>query len=319
MLPDMNTVAPSPWLRALVVSALVLLPACQASVEEATSAGSTGDPGTSASSSSSSSSSSGGDAEPVGEGKAELRFAHLSPKIGAFDVCAGKAGPLLAAAGLGAGLSYGQVSRYLPAAAPGEAWILVPAGAGCADPAGSTLSIAWPLGAQHGRVTVVPFRSMQGGVEVLDVYAYLDEPRNDQYGINLRVLDFAVYKEGSSLGATIHASLIGPGAQEITELFPQLDFAAVATESPMDEVTAAGFVHTPFISVGLLRIIPDAYTEPLETSEEVAIPAGEEGNAYGVASIFVAGGLYDHKARIIVCADNAPPEGALSRCTEPPL
>jgi hypothetical protein len=311
----MSTFPSSRLLRALVVSALGLLPACQASVEEAAGAGSTGDPGTSASSSSGS----GGGPEPVAEGKAALRFAHLSPTIGAFDVCAGKAGPLLAAAGLGEGLSFGQVSRYLPAAAPADAWILVPAGAGCADPAGTALDIPWPAGAPDRRVTVVPFRSMAGGVETLTVYAYLDEPRNDHYGINLRVLDFAVYKTESSVGASIGALLIGPGEQGITELFPHLDFAAVATESPMDEVTAAGFVHTPFISVGPLRIVPNAYTEPFETSTDVPIPPGDEGNAYGVASIFVAGGLYDHEARIIVCADNAPPEGGLSRCTQPAL
>jgi hypothetical protein len=83
-------------------------------------------------------------------------------------------------------------------------------------------------------------------------------------------------------------------------------------------VTAAGFVHTPWVEVGLLRVAPFAYAGPLDTMAPVPVPPGAEGNAYGVASIFVAGGIYDHTGQVIVCADDAPAQGALSSCTIPP-
>jgi hypothetical protein len=102
------------------------------------------------------------------------------------------------------------------------------------------------------------------------------------------------------------------------EVFPMLDFAAVPGDSPMGPVTTAGFVHTPYVEVGLRTVSADCAFVPLRTSAAVPTPPGAEGNAYGVGSIFVAGG-FDGSGRVIVCADDAPAQGALSDCTVPPL
>ena len=285
----------------LAAVSLALLPACGGTVEAQSTSGSTG---------SSSAASSGGPAV----GPASVRFANFSTWLAPFDVCAGAAGGgLLAASGLGGGLAFGQVSRYLPAT-PGAVWTLVPAGAACSDPAGIPLAIPWPAGADSGRVTVVPWES-PSFVPKVKAFAYLDEPLDDQYGINVRVLDFLLYNTQDSAAPGISVSQQGAdGAQ----LFQSLHFAAVPTTSQMGPVTAAGFVHTPYVEVGLLEVVPDAYIAPLGTKAPVSVPPGAEGNAYGVASIFVAGGLTDMTARIIVCADDAPAEGALSTCTIPP-
>lgn len=303
----------------LAAFAPALLPACAGTVETSQSStgssGATGAAGTTGATGSSSAASSGGPSV----GPASVRFANLSVPLAPFDVCAGaQGGGLLAAEGLGAGLAFGQVSRYLPAPA-GTTWTMVPAGAACVGPAGVALEIAWPVGADSGPVTVVVW-NRPAFVKEIKAFAYLDEPLNQQYGINLRVLDFLQFNVQDSAAPAINVSQLGETQPDPmpTQLFPALQFAAVPTTSPMGPVTAAGFVHTPWVQVGLLEVFPEAYAGPLQTTAPVPVPPGAEGNAYGVGSIFVAGGIYDHTGRIIVCADDAPPQGALSSCTIPP-
>ncbi len=84
------------------------------------------------------------------------------------------------------------------------------------------------------------------------------------------------------------------------------------SESSFGAVSPKGFVHTPFSSVGAIRVTPFVEIGEYVTTEEVAIPG--ETNGYGVASLFVAGAFLDDPGYVVVCADTAPPEGALSRC-----
>jgi hypothetical protein len=291
----------------LAAVSLALLPACGGTVETQSPIASTSAAGSGGAASS---------GDPT-VGPASVRFANFSAWLAPFDVCAGaEGGGLLAASGLGGGLAFGQVSRYLPAP-PGAVWTLVPAGAACSDAAGIALTIPWPAGAEAARVTVVPWEDPSFEPQVT-AFAYLDEPLDDQYGINLRVLDFLLFNTQDSAAPVIGVAQLAGAGQDAAQLFQALHFAAVPTVSPMGPVTAAGFVHTPYVEVGLLAVSPDAYVGPLETTAPVPVPPGAEGNAYGVASIFVAGGITDMTARVIVCADDAPAEGGLSRCTTPP-
>jgi hypothetical protein len=236
---------------------------------------------------------------------ASVRFANLSPQLPAFDVCTGAGSALLAADGLAAGLDFGQVSRYLPASS--GAWAMVAPGGSCASPSAVPLPIAWPAGAEHGRVTVVPWR----GAQETTAYAFLDQPENDGYGIDLRVLDFM---ESPVSGASLYVLHQGDGDTAPKTLFSSLTFAAVPTHSALGAVTPAGFVHTPYLAVGDLTVVPDLYIAPVSIPGDVPIPSAQ-GHAYGVGSIFLAGGFDGGSARAVVCADDAPAAGALSSCT----
>jgi hypothetical protein len=288
----------------LAAVALALLPACSGAVETQSITGSTG---------SSSAASSGGPAVAP----ASVRFANFSVWLEPFDVCAGaEGGGLLAASGLGGGLAFGQVSRYLPAP-PGAAWTLVRAGTACSDPAGIALAIPRPVGAETARVTVVPWER-PSFVPQVTAFAYLDEPYNDQYGINLRVLDFLLYNTQDSAAPLISVYIYQQ--QDPVQLFSSLQFAAVPSASTMGPVTAAGFVHTPDVEVGRLEVdtSADVHSPLVQTTAPVPVPPSAQGTGYGVVSIFVAGGLQDKTARVIVCADDSPAEEALSSCTTPP-
>jgi hypothetical protein len=287
---------------------LALFPACHGTVVDAASSAN-GSSGAGASAASSSSSSSG---TPTNPG-AGVRFANLSTALAPFDVCWGMGSGLLAAAGHTEGLQLGEVSSYLLPAAPGAPWSLVPPGGSCGDPSAVSLPIAWPPGAEQGRVTVVPWRTTTNGTPETTAYAYLDEPMNDMYGINVRALSFVVY-QSSSPGATLSVEL-GASPSNLAFIFEGLAFAEVPSTSPAGPLTAAGFLHTPYTGVEGLMILPNAYVGPLMSPAPIAVPPGPEGNAYGVASIFVAGIVYGGPLHATVCDDDTPGQGGLSACT----
>jgi hypothetical protein len=311
-------------LPVLASAFLGLLPACRGTVEQLAAGdttsggpgGSTASSATSAASASSAASSSGAGGGP--SGAASVRFANFVVDGPPFDVCDTAGGTaLLAAAGLDGGLQFGQVSRYLPAAT-GAAWTLVQPGSLCGDPWGAFLpgvlsSILWPTGADVARVTVVLW--FDG--DLYGAKAYIDEPTNDQHGINVRALNFAVFDTPpSDPGVPIQLLTRGPGDPAPQEMFSDLAVAAVPTHSPMGPVSAAGFVHTHYVEVGRLVVNPQANAPSFATTGSVPIPG--QGNGYGVASIFIGGAFYGGTARAVVCADDAPAVGALSACTIPP-
>ena len=295
--------------RAAGVACLLLLAACGGTVERAAGGTTTGGTTTTASSSAATSSSGG-----AGTPAAQVRFANLAASSpGPFDVCA-DAGPeagLLAAQGLTLGLGFGEVSSYL-APVPGAAWRLVTPGSPCSEATSVPLAIDWPPGSEGARVTVVP-RPSSWGVWA-GAYAFVDEPVNDQYGVNLRALDFLGLGPSGSSKTTMTVLQQGAGDPQAAVLFSELAFASVPTLSASGTVTSAGFVHTPYVSVGELVVVPNAYLGPLTFPGDVPIPGGE-GNAYGVGSIFLAGAIGDGSARAVVCDDNSPAQGALSSCT----
>jgi hypothetical protein len=284
---------------------LALVPACRGKVEKAAASAGGG-------STTGGSSASGGAAPTPTPATASVRFANLSMSLPAFDVCAGGAA-LLAADGLAGGLGFGQVSRYLPSASSAGAWAMVQPGGSCADPSAVPLSIPWPPGSEHGRVTVVPWPSMTGGAPQTTAYAYLDESQNDHYGIDLRVLEFMGWPStpGGPSMSVLHQ---GAGDPMPVMLFWSLTFAAVPTQSSLGAVTPAGFVHTPYSAVGDLTVDANLYIGPMSFPGGVPIPGGQ-GNAYGIGSIFLAGGFAAGTARAVVCADDSPAVGALSSCT----
>jgi hypothetical protein len=256
------------------------------------------------------SSSSGTAMTPAAPGS--VRFANLSSTLAPFDVCSGDGDGLLATDGLAQGLVFGQVSRYLPAA-PHASWAMVAPGGACSDPSSVPLTIPWPAGAEDGRVTLVPWRVPVDAGEGTLVYAFLDDPSNDQVGINLRVLDFTEMETGIPAAHTSYVMYEGPGDAAPVVLFSELRFAEIPTMSSLGMVSAAGFVHTTDAAVGNLEIVPDLYVAPLSFHGDVPV-CGGLGDASGVGSIFVAGPIIGGSARAVICSDDSPPVGALSGC-----
>lgn len=303
---EMLSLCSSHRARVVVVTAmLALLSACGSQVE-GLAAGTTGGP-------TSSVGSTGSGGSPMAAPSA-VRFAHLSPQLGPFDVCVDTV--LFAHDGLAEGLHFGEVSRYYPPPEPhGAPWMLVsPTGGSCWDPAAVAIPVSLPAGSEGARVTIVPWRTIVDGEEKTTFFTYVDEHENDHYGIDLRALSFAVWNPQASDGPMVSVLQQGPGDPQAAVLFSMLAFAEVGTHSDMGEVTPDGFVHTPYVGVSDLDIMPDAYVANVVMPGEVPVPGGD-GNAYGIGSIFVAGGIDDGSMRAVVCADDSPPEGALSACT----
>jgi hypothetical protein len=317
----MTTLASSLSLSArggVAAASLAMLAACGGTVERAaggtTTGGDTTGGNTTTASSTGTASSSG--SLPVAPA-ALVRFANLAtapaPGPSPFDVCSDGGGEtaLLAADGLTTGLGFGGVSRYLPQVS-GTIWRLVSPGSSCSEATAEQLAIDWPAGSQDARVTIVPRPSEWG--TWASAYAFVDEPVNDQYGINVRVLDFIGLAPSSGSGPSMTVLQQGVADAQPTVLFSELHFASVPTTSPLGGVTSGGFVHTPNIAVGELLVVPNAYVGPLTFPGDVPIPGGS-GNAYGVASIFLGGRFDDGSARAVVCDDNSPAEGGLTSCT----
>jgi hypothetical protein len=190
---------------------------------------------------------------------------------------------------------------------------MVPSGGSCTDPSAVPLPITWPAGAENARVTVVPWQTTTGGAAQTTAYAFLDEPSNHQYGIDLRVLDFIGWPSNIG-GPTMYVLHQGPGDTQPVTLVSALKFAAVPAQSALGAVTPAGYVHTPYVGVGNLMVVPNLYTEPFSFPGPVPIPGGQ-GDDYGIGSIFLAGAFTGGMARAVVCSDDSPAVGALSSCT----
>jgi hypothetical protein len=115
-------------------------------------------------------------------------------------------------------------------------------------------------------------------------------------------------------GATLTVEL-GASPGSLNPTFEGVAFAQVPSMSLAGPLTAAGFLHTPYTGVEGLMILPNAYVGPLMLPAPIAVPPGPEGNAYGVASIFVAGVVYGGPLHATVCDDDTPGQAGLSSCT----
>jgi hypothetical protein len=233
----------------VAVASIALFAGCGGSVERTASESTTGGTttGTTTTASTTGASSSSG---MSGTPPALVRFANLAtpPAPAPFDVCTdtGAETGLLAADGLAEGVVFGSVSRYLPQPA-GATWRLVSPGQPCSGVTAFPLAIDWPPGSENARVTVVPRPSAWG--TWAGAYAFVDEPKNNQYGINVRVLDFLGLAPSSGSGPTMTVFHQGLGAPQPSVLFSELHFGSVPTISSFGPVTPAGFVHTPDIAV----------------------------------------------------------------------
>lgn len=307
----------------LLLSTAAALAGCNGQVElqGGSSSGPASSSSSSASSSSSSSSSSG---EPLAEGEAvTVRLANLGPYFNALDLCVGHAQPdgagfpsglALAAAGRPQGVNNKEVSAYV-AARTGSVIRVVNAGSSCDEAAALFPDIQVPASVLSShlapRFTVIPLvDSVETGNPTISTQwlaAFEDEPENPHYGTRVRALQvMSQFWKGDT--SIVVDDVFG----EPKVWYETLSYGAPATHSPLGEVSAAGFFGPWSGELGKLRVVQEGTI--LQTNASFSIPPGD-GNAYGVASVFIsAGGAYVLPS-IIACADNAPPVNGLSACS----
>jgi hypothetical protein len=246
--------------------------------------------------------------------RARVRVAHLSPDLRAVDVCLATTGttaftgPILASLGVQDGLTYAAVTAYveLPVDTYDVRVILANA-SGCSIPAiDDTVGISLN-GDETATIAALGVSDPSGA-------AANDPP------LHLAVFDDATTAtSGQAKLRFIHASPgtpavdvgLGAGAG-FTKVFADVSFGNVATNGGID---ALGFVQTaaPVTSAVSARLAND-HVDAL-TIPSLTLPSE------GVLTAFAIGnktGASDKPLQVLLCADNAAPNGLLSACVTAP-
>jgi len=243
--------------------------------------------------------------------RAHVRVAHLSPDLRAVDICLAPQGsmafspPVLAGLGVQDGLTYAAVTAYvdLPVGSYDVRVILANA-SGCSIPA-----IPDTDGVRVDDNETVSVLAL-GDFDTSGAAAH--DP----------ALHLAVFNDATSAPSGdaklrfIHASPgtpavdvgLGSGAS-FTKVFADVSFGNVATNQPIDAlgfVTTAAPVTSP-VAARLAGVNSDALVVP-----GVTLPA------QGVLTAFAIGGktgASDNPLQVLLCDDNAAPNGLLAACT----
>jgi hypothetical protein len=242
---------------------------------------------------------------PGAGGQAEVRVAHLSPDAPAVDFCVAAhgsskfTGPVLSGAGYAAGLSYGQVTAYLPLAAEQyDVRLVAPGQASCATPLGGLADFTdLPELPSGGNVTLAAEGLAELGASTpFTLQAYVDD---------------ATVAGGSAKLRFIHASPGTPAVDVGTgggALFQPL-FSDVAYGDTAG--AANGYIQTaPIASVEISARAHGTLTDALSINPAV-LPAG------AIVTAFAIGELASTTTplRALLCVDNAEPSGMLAQCS----
>lgn len=248
-----------------------------------------------------------GDDDSDAPARLKLRVAHLSPDAPAVDVClsptgAGRfAGPMIEQAGGTAGLTYGQVTRYLDleagtydvrvvaASATDCATAIVPDTTGVALAAGATITVAATglaaPGADQPGFALVPFddetQVAAGKAKVRFVHASPGTPAVD-------------------VGA-------GSGAS-FTPLFTSVDFGSTDAD-----LAPAGYLETAPLTGATVSARATGTLADALVLTDVTLPAG------AIVTVFATGILGGTPPlAALVCADDVTATALLSTCALAP-
>jgi hypothetical protein len=240
--------------------------------------------------------------------RARIRVAHLSPDAPAVDVCVAQtgsgtfAGPLLHALGGVAGLSFPQVTTYVdfPIATYDLRIVAAPATACGSRAVPDTTGVALA----------------DGLVATVAALGDLDPAGSDPaFRLGVFVDDATVQPADGAL-RFVHAS---PGTPAVdVGLLGGKSFTAVFTDVAFGNVAAAGgpidphgyYVGAPMSMVTVAARPAGTSTDAL-TVPDVSLPSG------AIATAFAIGGKTGdaaHPLSVLLCVDNAPPNGLLSSC-----
>lgn len=234
-----------------------------------------------------------------GDGSAHVRVAHVSPGTPAVDFCVAEhgsntfAGPILVGAGRATGLDYGTATKYFDLDPTRyDVRLVAPGAADCATPlAGLDDFTLLPEIAADAFVTIAAEGVVGGqGDTKLALRAYVD---------NLDV------PSGSATLKFIHASPGTPavdvgtgGGSLFTPVFSDVEFGDSSD------------VTTPPIGSALISARAHGSTSDVLALPDTSLPSGAAATAFAIGQI----GDTDTPLRVLLCVDNAEPNGVHSQC-----
>ena len=237
---------------------------------------------------------------------ANLRVAHLSPGAPAVDFCIAVhgtttfIGPIMAANGVATGLAYSSVTKYLPVgAAQYDVRIVAPGAANCATSLGGLPDVtnlpALPAGASATIAAEGELSPGDGGGQPFGLKAYIDDTSVAAGKAKLR------FVHASSGTPSVDVGL--GGGVLFTPVFSDIAFGNTAT-------AANGYVETnPLTNVEISARAHGTTTDVLAV-KPANLAAGTIATAFAIGKI----GNTASPLKVLLCADNAAPSGALTPC-----
>jgi hypothetical protein len=235
----------------------------------------------------------------------QVRVAHLSPDAPTVDFCVAEhgtgdfTGPVLAQAGLAAGLAYGNVTKYLALpAAQYDVRLVAPGQADCKTPLGGLADFTSLPDIPDGASVTIAAEGLAaiGASTQLTLRAYVDDTTVDAGMAKLRFVHAAPGVPDVDVGT-------GGGAL-FQALFTDIAYGSTATSND-------GYVETPPLSgVEVSARTHGSLSDALSITPTV-LPAG------AIATAFAIGEVNSSTAplRVLLCDDNATPTGLLSQCS----
>jgi Domain of unknown function (DUF4397) len=246
--------------------------------------------------------------------RAHVRIAHLSPDLRAVDVCLARAGtgdfsaPVLGGLGVQDGLTYAAVTTYvdLPVGSYDVRVILANA-TGCSIPAipdTKGVSVDDNQTATIAALGDFDTTGLASHDPALRLALFTDATDVASGDVKLRFIHASPGTPAVDVG-------LGSG-QSFSKVFADVSFGDVATSAGVD---ALGFVQTTApvtapVSARLANASSDALVLPSVTLPDQA-----------VLTAFAIGGktgASDHPLQVLLCDDNATPNGLLAACSLAP-
>ena len=237
---------------------------------------------------------------------ANLRVAHLSPGAPAVDFCIAVhgttafTGPLMAANGVPAGLSYANVTKYLVvSAAQFDVRIVAPGSTNCATSFGGLPDVtnlpALPAGSSATIAAEGELNPGDGGGQPFGLKAYIDD---------------ATVTAGKAKLRFVHASSGTPAVD--VGLGGGVLFTPVFTNVAFGNTAAAtnGYVETDPIANAEISTRANGTTTDVLAVKGANLAAGTIASAFAIGKI----GNTTSPLRVLLCADNGTPNGALTPC-----
>ena len=234
----------------------------------------------------------GGEGGGVAVGNAQVRVAHLSPDAPAVDFCllpegAPAVGPVLQSVGVNAGLSYTNVTGYLPVAAGTYGvHLLSPDAVNCDDAAGVPDGLITVSENANYTVAATGMVSPAGNDASFALEVYVDSLDVPAGQISVRFIHLSPDTPNVDVG-------LGSGAA-FSPLFPNVPYGSVGQLG--GDYLQTGPLVDATLSVRATGSFSDALVLP-----GVSVPAG------AVVTAFAIGNLDGSPAalRALVCVDNA--------------
>ena len=243
--------------------------------------------------------------EMTSEGVAHVRVAHLSPDAPNVDFCLAPHGsgnfgsPVLASLGHATGLAYGNVTKYFDLdAVRYDVRLVAPNSADCKQALGNLPDFTELPEIPPGASVTIAAEGLVafGATRPFELEPYIDD---------------ASVSDGKAKLRFVHASPgTGPvdvglgGGALFQSVFSDISFGGIAA-------TTNGYVETDPFEAAEISARPHGTFSDALAIKPAALPAGAIATAFAIGQIDNASA----PLRVLLCVDNAAPNGLLSQCT----